>query len=53
MTAATGVGSLPGTAVAAAVRTVAGELPDFVHLPQLPARGAHASMIGRETGLLS
>ncbi len=53
MTAATGVGSLPGTDVAEAVRTVAGELPDFVHLPELPARGAHASMIGRATALLS
>jgi methionine synthase II (cobalamin-independent) len=53
MTLATGVGSLPGTDIAEAVRTVVGELPDFVHLPELPARGAPASMIGRATALLS
>lgn len=53
MTVATGVGSLPGTDIAEAVRTVVGELPDFVHLPELPARGASASMIGRATALLS
>lgn len=51
--AATGVGSLPGTDVAEAVRTVVGELPELVHLPELPARGAPASMIGRATALLS
>ena len=50
---ATGVGSLPGTDMAEAVRTVTGELPDFVHLPELPARGAPASMVGRATALLS
>ena len=53
MTVATGVGSLPGTDIAEAVRTVVGELPDLVHLPELPARGAPASMIGRATALLS
>jgi methionine synthase II (cobalamin-independent) len=31
---------------------VTGELPDFPHLPELPARGAGADMIGRTAGLL-
>ncbi len=51
--AATGVGSLPGTDVAEAVRLVAGELPDLVHLPELPARGVPAAMVGRATAVLS
>ncbi|TFV65050.1 UNVERIFIED_ORG: methionine synthase [Bacillus sp. AZ43] len=50
--AATGVGSLPGTDPAEAVRLVVGELPDFAHLPELPARGAGADMIGRSAALL-
>jgi len=53
VTAATGVGSLPGTDVAEAVRAVVGELPNLVHLPELPARGEPASMVGRATALLS
>ena len=40
MTLATGVGSLPGTDPAEAVRIVVGELPDLPHLPELPGRGA-------------
>ena len=39
MTLATGVGSLPGTDIAEAVRLVVGELPDLPHLPELPERG--------------
>jgi hypothetical protein len=50
--AATGVGSLPGTEVAEAVRLVFGELPDLPHLPELPARGPGADMIGRGAALL-
>lgn len=49
---ATGVGSLPGTDIAEAVRTVLGELPDLPYLPELPARGPGAEMIGRTGGLL-
>ena len=49
---ATGVGSLPGTDPAEAVRLVTGELPDFAHLPELPARGAGADLVGRSAGLL-
>jgi methionine synthase II (cobalamin-independent) len=49
---ASGVGSLPGSDPAEAVRLVVGELPDFPHLPELPGRGAGADMIGRSAGLL-
>lgn len=50
--AATGVGSLPGTDVREATRTVFGELPDLPHLPELPARGPGADMIGRTVAQL-
>jgi hypothetical protein len=50
--AATGVGSLPGTDSAEAVRIVLGELPDLPHLPELPDRGLGADMIGRGAALL-
>ena len=49
---ASGVGSLPGTDAAEAVRLVVGELPDFAHLPELPGRGAGADLIGRSAALL-
>jgi methionine synthase II (cobalamin-independent) len=49
---ATGIGSLPGTDIAEAVKTVLGELPDLPYLPELPARGPGADMIGRSAGLL-
>jgi methionine synthase II (cobalamin-independent) len=49
---ATGVGSLPGTDPAEAVRLVLGELPDLPHLPELPARGAGADLVGRGAALL-
>lgn len=50
---ATGVGSLPGTDIVEAVKTVLGELPALPHLPELPARGPGADMIGRAAGLLT
>lgn len=50
--AATGVGSMPGTDAAESVGIVLGELPDFPHLPELPARGLGADMIGRTTAML-
>ncbi len=54
MTRATGIGSLPGTDIGAALRLVRellgdGDLP---HLVELPARGPGADMIGRGAGLL-
>lgn len=50
--AATGIGSLPGVDIVEAVKTVFGELPEFAYLPELPARGPGADMIGRSAGLL-
>jgi hypothetical protein len=44
---ATGVGSLPGDRPDEAARLVSGELGGFPHLPELPAAGVGADMIGR------
>jgi len=44
---ATGIGSLPGDDIDAALGLVFTELPDLPHLPELPARGPGADMIGR------
>lgn len=49
---ATGVGSMPGGDAREAVRTVTGSFEDFPHLPELPARGPGADMIGRTAGML-
>ena len=49
---ATGVGSLPGTDPAEAMRIVLGELPDLPHLAELPARGPGAGLTGRTAALL-
>jgi hypothetical protein len=49
---ATGIGSMPGTNPAEAMRVVAGELPDFPHLPELPDRGPGADLTGRTAALL-
>src|SRR5258705_3976131 len=43
---------MPGTNPAEAMRVVAGELPDFPHLPELPARGPGADLTGRTAALL-
>ncbi|MDQ1711140.1 MAG: hypothetical protein QOE45_590 [Frankiaceae bacterium] len=51
--AATGVGSLPGTDPVEACALVAGELPDLPHLPELPARGPGADLVGRGAALLA
>ncbi|MBT8224844.1 MAG: methionine synthase [Dactylosporangium sp.] len=51
--AATGIGSLPGTDIAEALRIVLGELPHLPHLPELPARGPGADLIGRAGALLA
>ncbi len=50
--AATGVGSMPGTDAREAAKTVTGSLEALPHLPELPARGPGADMIGRTLGLL-
>lgn len=50
--AATGAGTLPGTDIGEAVRTVAGELPDLPFLPRLPDRGVGADPAGTAIGLL-
>lgn len=50
--AATGIGSMPGTSIAESMAIVAGELPEWPFLPELPARGAGADMVGRTAALL-
>ena len=52
LASATGVGSLPGTDPAEALRLVFGELPDLPHLIELPARGPGAGLTGRTAALL-
>ena len=49
---ATGIGSLPGEDMDAALALVFTELPDLPHLPELPARGPGADMIGRTASAL-
>jgi methionine synthase II (cobalamin-independent) len=43
---------MPGTNPAEAMRVIAGELPEFPHLPELPARGTGADLTGRTAALL-
>ena len=53
---ATGIGSWPGEDAAAfdgAVRAVLDLVPDHPHLPELPGRGAGATMTGRAVGILA
>lgn len=51
---ATGLGSWPGTDIRTALREVAAVLADgqLPYLPELPARGPGADLIGRTAGLL-
>ena len=49
----TGVGSWPGTDLADALKIAFAECPELPYLPELPARGPHAAMIGRGTALLT
>ncbi|MBZ5737235.1 methionine synthase [Nocardioides mangrovi] len=56
MSLATGVGSMPGDDQAAydeAVKVVLGELTDLAHLPEVPGRGAVASMTGRALAVVT
>ncbi|MQA78668.1 MAG: methionine synthase [Streptosporangiales bacterium] len=51
---ATGVGSWPGDEPLEACRVVVGELTDLPYLPELPARGPGADIVGRAAaGVLS
>jgi methionine synthase II (cobalamin-independent) len=43
---------MPGTNPLEAARTIAGELPDFPHLAELPGRGPGADITGRAAALL-
>lgn len=48
----TGIGSLPGDDIDAALAVVADTLPGLPHLPELPARGPGADMVGRTAAAL-
>lgn len=43
---------MPGTDPHESAAVVAGELPDLVHLPELPERGPGADLVGRAAALL-
>ncbi|HEX3003148.1 MAG TPA: methionine synthase [Angustibacter sp.] len=49
---ATGIGSWPGTDVGEALAVVRGELEQLPHLPELPARGPGADLVGRAAARL-
>ena len=49
----TGIGSWPGTEMADALKITFAECPDLPYLPELPARGPDAGLIGRGTALLT
>lgn len=49
----TGIGSWPGTDLSDALKIAFAECPELPYLPELPARGPHAAMIGRGTALLT
>ena len=49
----TGISSWPGTDMASAIKIAFAECPDLPYLPELPARGSHAQLIGRSTALLA
>lgn len=49
---ATAIGSMPGSDPLEATRLVAGTLPGLTPLPELPARGVGADVLGRTAGLL-
>ncbi len=49
----TGIGSWPGTDMMDAIKIAFSECPDLPYLPELPARGPYAQMIGRSTAFLA
>lgn len=52
MAIATGVGSMPGTDFSESLRVVLDTVGDLPYVPELPARGVHAGMIGRALSIL-
>ncbi len=50
---ATGIGSWPGTDADEAIKIAFAECPDLPYLPELPARGPYAGLVGRGTALLA
>jgi methionine synthase II (cobalamin-independent) len=53
VSSATGVGSMPGEDFTAAVQQVLDGVPGYVHLPELPARGPIADLVGRAAAVTS
>jgi methionine synthase II (cobalamin-independent) len=51
--ASTGIGSWPGTEMADSLKIALAECPDLPYLPELPARGPHAGLVGRGAALLT
>jgi methionine synthase II (cobalamin-independent) len=49
----TGIGSWPGTDMVDAIKIAFAECPDLPYLPELPARGPYAQLIGRSTAFLA
>lgn len=49
---ATAIGSMPGTDPVEAARMVVGELPELTPMPELPARGVGADVLGRTAAML-
>ncbi|MCW2770055.1 MAG: methionine synthase [Aeromicrobium sp.] len=52
MALATGIGSMPGSDFAESLRLVLDTVGDLPYVPELPARGVHAGMIGRTLAVL-
>ncbi len=53
MSAAAGVGSMPGEDYVSTGHVVLDETPDLFAIPELPGRGVHAAMIGRGAAMLT
>ncbi len=49
---ATAIGSMPGSDPLEAARLVSGTFPELTPMPELPARGVGADMLGRTAGML-
>lgn len=50
---ATGIGSWPGTDISQALKITFAEVPRLPYLPELPARGTGADLVGRGVAMLS